>query len=353
MLIYFAFFSVSILLLTFVSRFREPLLKGFFLVLSLVLIAFLSGWRDFSIGDDTGVYINYWHIICGDWSLREFWLFFSGGSLEELYLLYSFILSYITHDDQLFLFFTQLLILISIVLAAYKCRVSVVWAVFIYLMLLFTFSLNVVRQIISIGFVLIALANLLQEKYFRVLSWIMVAYGFHHSAILYIGVLILYLFIRKFYRFMQLRIVKISVLIAISLLFTILFSSIGVFLISNFMGSEYENFTASDSFGVKFPIALFGLSVFNAVIYYCMKFGKRDRLLCFFDYLIYLSPVICLSGLISRYLVRIVYYPLFSVILIFPILFKSYNILPIWKFVIIISYLAYFYLTAIPYKFIA
>ena len=349
MLPYLVVFSFSLLFLQFSRHIKSRRVQTIIILIALTFPAILAGWRDFSIGTDTKTYISYWHIACHNWEWQNYWQSPSNAALEELYLAFSFLISKVTHSDQYFLFFTQLLILLPIVFASRKLRVNIVWVVFIYLAIFFNFSLNVTRQVIAVSFCLFSLSTLLQSKYRESVVWIAVAYGFHHSAILFAAFVILYYWLNN-YPFGRKKKVVFLVSIGIVLFFTI-FSSIGMHLIEESFGNEYASYGEGNKFGTKFPIALFGLSLFNSFVYYMMtKRKKQTGALYLFNYLVYLCPAICFLGLLSRFAVRIVYYPLFMIILIFPYLIKNYNASPKIKSIIIIAYTVYFILTTTPYK---
>ena len=349
MIPYFFCFACSLLILYFSNRIKSSILQWNVILAALSFPALLAGWRDFSIGTDTETYISYWHIACYPWKWDDYWMFFSDGALEKLYLLYTFLISKITYSDQCFLFFTQLLILFPIAFSVKKIQLNIVWVVFIYLAILFNTSLNATRQVIAISFCLLSLAYMLKKEYVGMALCVIIAYGFHNSAILFSIFILLYFMINR-YVFMTKSVVKILIFISIILLFTI-FASIWLYFVGNFMGGGYESYGSEGQFGTKFPVALFGLSVFNAVLYFVVKSKNRaDKMLCFFDYFVYMCPAICFSGLVSKFAVRIVYYPLFMFILIFPYLLKNY-IVPNWvRIIIIIAYIGYFILTSVPYK---
>lgn len=349
MFLYFVFFLISLILLWISNSVKNVFFSRVLLVLSICFPSFLAGWRDWNIGSDTVNYINYWHIACSESSFLDYF-YWNRYSMEGLYLLFNFVISRFTYSDQYFLFAVQFFILMFIIAAARNSSVNVVWALFIYLTIMFNASLNIVRQIIAIVFCVMSLSHLLKGKYFVSIACLIVAYGFHHSSLIYMMVPILYFLIHRF-GFMKLKIVQALIVAIIFLLFT-LFAPITMSLINNFVGDEYEHFTSSDAFGQKFPIALFGLSIVNVIIYIICLPKKKDNIICLFSYLIYLSPVICLTGLISRNLARLVYYPLFSIILILPFLIKYYNVPLSMKLFIIVAYASYFILTAVPYKFI-
>lgn len=342
-------FSISLLLLQLSNWIRLKCIKDIFVLFAISFAALLAGLRDFSIGTDTETYISYWHITCYPWKWNDYWMFFSDGALEKLYLFYAFLISKITYNDQYFLFFTQLLILLPIVVATRKVQLNIVWVVFIYFSILFNTSLNATRQVIAISFCLLSLAYMLKREYVGMIFTFIIAYGFHNSAILYSVFILLYFMIDK-YVFVTKNIVKFLIFVAIILLFTI-FTPIWLYFAGNFMGGGYESYASEGQFGAKFPIALFSLSVFNAVLYFIIRSKNRtDKMLCLFDYFVYMCPAVCFSGLVSKFAVRIVYYPLFMFVLIFPYLQKNY-IVPKWvKIVILVAYVVYFILTSVPYK---
>ena len=349
MLPYLVTFSFSLMLLQMSRSVKISGVQVIIILIALSLPSVLAGLRDFEIGTDTRNYISYWHVACRDWEWVDYWRSSANSALEELYLVFSFLVSKVTYNDQLFLFFTQFLILIPIAYAAHRLRVNIVWVVFIYLAILFNTSLNTTRQVIAISFCLLSLSFLIQNKYRNSILWVIVAYGFHHSAILFIAFIALDYWLKD-HVLGKKKSVVFLISICIVLFFTV-FSFIGIHILEKFFGEYSVAYGSDNKFGTKFPIALFGLSLFNTLIYGIIVKGKKQgRKLYLFNYIVYLCPAICFSGLASRYAVRVVYYPLFMAILIFPYLIKTNNVSPRVKCMMIIGYSAYFFLTAVPYE---
>lgn len=162
--------------------------KGIFWICSSIAIAvpaFIAGVRDVTIGTDTINYIYIFEQACSTNNLKHF-LFDGLVSVELGFSLYTYIISCITKDIYVFQFITHFII-IGLFYAAIMRFSNVLkpkYGILIFLLLCFNESLNITRQYLSLGFVLLALTYLIdgRKKLFYIL--ISIAVVFHYSAAL-------------------------------------------------------------------------------------------------------------------------------------------------------------------------
>lgn len=168
MIIYLFCFVLSL----FFTRIAYNLLKsknraGFkvFSILALLFPALLAGLRDTEVATDTEVYVSIFETAC----LSDNYLYFfvaSPAGWEVGAVTLTFIISRISENPHFFLFVLHLLILSLVYLSAYRMRekINPVHAMAVFLLFSYNESLNITRQYISLGFVLLAFTFIYQGQ---------------------------------------------------------------------------------------------------------------------------------------------------------------------------------------------
>ena len=151
----------------------------FLITLPPVLVSSLR----YNVGTDYNAYIEIYNRINHYWTSSGAWNYYRN---EPLFFLINKI-SYLLFDSYLGVFFLSSLIIhlfIMLGLDNYKEHISISFALFIYYMYFFNFSLNGIRQTIALSIVFFALKYLLQRSFIKYLYWVVVATLFHNTAIL-------------------------------------------------------------------------------------------------------------------------------------------------------------------------
>ena len=156
--------------------------------------AIIAALRADSVGVDTLVYAKpVFSFSVGCSSFLEVLNRFS--DIEPLFLFVAFLISRISTNFHLFLFFISFIVELFTYLAIYrnkdKCSIFVGEAIFLFFM--YNQSFNMMRQSIAMAIMLFGMTYLFERKYITYVLWLFVGYFFHKSII--IGLVFIPLFI--------------------------------------------------------------------------------------------------------------------------------------------------------------
>ena len=162
--------------------------KALFFVFSIIAIsipAFVAGVRDSIIGTDTINYDYDFEVACDTHSLK-YYLFNSNVTTEIGFSVYTYFVSCITRDIYGYQFITHFIIIALFYTAIMRLSniLKPKFAILIFLLLCFNESLNITRQFISLGFLLLALTYLMENRKNIFFLLILLAVSFHYSAAL-------------------------------------------------------------------------------------------------------------------------------------------------------------------------
>lgn len=182
MLPYILVFIICILLNSISSRKRIiPLL------LSCLILSILAGVRDKNIGADTDGY-PHWYISESQ-SIHDFMdLITVETDLDKGYLFLYWIGSWIGNQYWIGLFLTELVISVFTFLGFLRLnkhfKGGLVIFTTVFLLLIFNYTLNAMRQECAISICFFAFSYLWEKRWVSYLCWTFVAYTFHSSAII-------------------------------------------------------------------------------------------------------------------------------------------------------------------------
>lgn len=319
--------------------------------MGVFLLALLAGMRNNTIGTDTAMYVtdvfNYAHLYRND---LDFLLYRVNG-VEGGYVFFNYLIALLTDSLNGYLFIAHGLMITMTVLAVRKFGLRTFLPMFLYLFLYFNSSLNAHRQYLAMSFCLLAFAQL-----YRQLSWwkigitMTIAYGFHHSSLLFGLILLFYVLVHKHQTwFDNWKIKLLFVVGAIASIYSVnawLEAVIGL----GIGDVKYlERYGTSDIYGTNIPISVLALTVFNCGAF-CLcrwkapKAVQSSALTCFADYIFLLCILLCGTALISTFLIRIeTYFEILSILLIPYYVYLSRSK---WlKYTFIFFYLFVFYMT--------
>lgn len=179
---------------------NNRILMILFSVVSLFSICIFSGLRDFQIGRDITTYgLQVFNGAMEASKFSTFSSFQSGGEKIEIgYLFFNFIISKVTNSMHVFLFLHAILVNGLSFIALFKLRrfLSFTFLWFSYLMLVYPYTLTMLRQSLALSLVFLSLIMLLtSKKYFKAFLLIILALTMHNSA--FVG-LILFLVVSIF-----------------------------------------------------------------------------------------------------------------------------------------------------------
>ena len=199
MWIYLGTFAVSIGLTVYgESLYKKKNKIGFAvcMMLAVLLVAVLSGVRDFSVGTDTDIYSGWiWATRTYDASLLHALCRDSEPVFEGI----TYLAGHYFNGLQSLLFLSALLTYAFVMAALALLRDHIFlpygWAA--YLFLFYSNSLNQLRQALAMTIVLLGITLVMQKKYLPGVLLLVLAVGAHNTAVLGIGMLLVYLILKK------------------------------------------------------------------------------------------------------------------------------------------------------------
>lgn len=159
------------------------------LLLSCLILSFFAGFRDNNIGTDTDFY-PHWYIseIRYIHNLSDLITIETERNLDKGYLFLYWIGSWIGNQYWIGLFLTELVISVFTFLGFIRLskyfKSGLVIFTMAFLLLIFNYTLNAMRQECAISICFFAFSYLWEKKWVPYLCWTFVAYTFHSSAII-------------------------------------------------------------------------------------------------------------------------------------------------------------------------
>lgn len=153
-----------------------------FWLLTFLVPFLLSAFR-WKVGTDYPTYISLYEAIGRISTPEHLWQQIL--EVEPLYVLMN-VLIRLVFDNPLPIFFFSSLLLLGFLFRAvedYHGKISVTLAVFVFLTLMFSTTLNIMRQMIAVSITFYAARHLFQKQYDKAALWMFVALMFHYSAI--------------------------------------------------------------------------------------------------------------------------------------------------------------------------
>lgn len=312
---YLVTFAISVLLFFLGNEFKP--IRNIFYIIALLPPVFLAGLRDVSIGFDTSAYpfdcFSY-ALHCNNlWQMLAYDL-----DIEGQYKILAYVSAQIAPIFNVHLLITHAVILVSFLYAFKKSNVNVAIAFFFIFMIFYVSSLNIARQFLAMPFCLIALAEYRNRKYVATALCMLIAIGFHHSALLYILILLLY-YLSIHYK-QQMNTYKIQLLVTFVIVFCIVFfvEILQLFISMGLADVKYqERYGSDDVYGASVPISMLALTVFNYSMFsfFVPERARKKTFGVFAQYILLLAFLFCFSGLISTHATRLaIYFTVTSII---------------------------------------
>jgi len=154
-----------------------------FWLLAFLVPFLLSAFR-WKVGTDYPTYISLYEAINNISTPEQLWQ--QVLEVEPLYVLMNVLIRLI-FNTPLPVFFVSSLLLLGFLFRAvedYHGKISVMLAVFVFLTLMFSTTLNIMRQMIAVSITFYAARHLFQKQYDKAALWMFVALMFHYSAII-------------------------------------------------------------------------------------------------------------------------------------------------------------------------
>ena len=190
MLFYFIIFGLSVSLFYladnkkfYIGEHRAKFVSLLCVALAIFIPCFIAGVRDSTIGYDMQLYGDSQFEYAGKFD-SYFDYINTYVNLEKLYALVAYFCAH--YGNRYIYYFTlQLLTILPFyLLLKEECNKKVWIGMFAYFMWIYPFSLNIMRQSIAIAIVCWGYRYIKRHQFFRYLITILVAFGFHTTAIL-------------------------------------------------------------------------------------------------------------------------------------------------------------------------
>lgn len=197
---YFIAFLISIIATNNAYKCKtKSLLFYIHLCFAISPLLVLAAYRDANIGTDTANYIYLFDDALSN--KNDIWNYILlHPSFEIGFLIYNYIIAQKVLTVEAYYLITYGIILGLMFVSAFKLKkhINPTIFIFVYLFLFYSDSLNVMRQYLAVSFVLLAIANLFIGKNNRYIFWTVLAFVFHASALISLGIGLTYWIIKKY-----------------------------------------------------------------------------------------------------------------------------------------------------------
>lgn len=243
------------------------IVENILILINSIVFAMLFFLRSERVGSD---YINYLYLsdALSLMSFADTWEFSQSTNMESLFVFVTKVIETFSSDSYTVMLLWYSLFLVFLIYFIKKESPNILLSFWIfYSWGMFNQSLNIVRQYIAIGIVLVGVVQLLRKKMWPFWLALTLAFFLHHSAIVAVLLYIAYLF-RKNARIFSLSIVFCSVLL---FLYMDNFMSV----LGTVLGGVFDKYTGYDNFDRSSGIGL----VVNSIIFlfYYVFYNKVSK----------------------------------------------------------------------------
>lgn len=301
--------------------------------MSMVLPILLAAFRDEDIGADITVYvISSFEMVQKMDSVQQAVI---DIQLEPLYVIVIYISSLITDKLWLALLLTEALIIIPSFSCFIKLRkyVPPVFALFVFYCIFYNHSLNLMRQSVALALILLAVAYMINGKKTQTAILLLLAVGFHTSAILGWTLPVIYFFSRHYPLYSHKLMYILGSIIALVISFSM--STILIKLISmGVLDAKYIMYAETGVFEARVSkstmvMKIMELGILTIAIY---SAGRRSPFLSFFFICGIINVMFGMTGAIVVYLSRISWFFEIVSFISIPYCFSKVKIIPNRKF---------------------
>ena len=233
--------------------------KRNFLILIFAIITALATLRKYTVGIDTKHYCNGYKVIS-----NLGWESFQNINYEWGFTALCKLLNNISPEPQLLIIVSSLLIFPPVGMFIYKNSDDVVLSTYLFIALnIFSMNMNVMRQSIAVGIILLGLECLKKNKYVLFIAFVLLASLFHQSALL---CLIMLLFYRMHYKKRTLIYTLIACVVGF-VGFKYIFN-VAVNIFEDYAGYIDSEFSVSNYFGTAINLSICAIILIFGLIYY-------------------------------------------------------------------------------------
>lgn len=230
-----------------------------------------------------------------------------------------YISSEIFNSPAIYFFITTAIIILTILYALYRVSwyVPVGYSIFMFLCMEYAPSLNIVRQYMAVGIVLLAYTYMQEKKFKTFLILVLIAFSFHTSAIV---VMPIYLIATKKYGQGSKKIILI-----ISILAVVAYRPLMNLAMSIGIGNAYEvylsNYSSFDSREIIIPIIKF-IPIMLIISVYRKRLIKYNQSNVMYIYMIFIGFILQLTAINGPFIERISLYFSICQIIVLPQIIK-------------------------------
>lgn len=196
-MIYFTVFGIAIFALYQAEKHENVnWCKNMWIIISVVIPVFLAALRDLTIGTDIYTYMLSAYYLAQN---NDFFSFLVKSKEEILYDLMVFFATKLFGNFQMVLGISQLSVIFPIYIVIWNNRkkISIVCSAAVFYFVFYCNCYNTIRQNIAMAFILLAIYFLQKDKKCYCIISFLVAFGFHKSAIIGIGIFIIYMLLNN------------------------------------------------------------------------------------------------------------------------------------------------------------
>lgn len=322
-IIYIFTFSLSSLLLYIYDKYSAKKYAKWIAVAAILIPAILAGCRAETIGTDVRTYvIKYYEEARSASGFLEYWGDHITSLLSEpLYFLVTYIISLFFEDFHWAMFGYSIITISFMFLGMKRCKeifdTPIYAGMMVYYLLLYNYSLNLVRQCIAISVVFYAVTFLFTKEYKKFCIICAIAVLFHTSAIVGFVFLPMYLILRQDKDIALFKQIMHGIIFLAGLAFILAFGSrIVLFLIdAGIIRSWYSQYLSGGKYATSSSVRISLMSMIPQLSYlvllllhYIFVKSKTQKEKLFFimnAFMVFLTPY---AYLIARFASRVGYY---------------------------------------------
>ncbi len=310
-LIYFGALSITLILLNKCSKVKtqNAYLKFLIILITTLPLSLLAGLRDPSVGTDSYNYMMIFHSIYNE-SFSECLM---RSDYETGFVLFIKILSVIFGEDDSVIFFcleSASLVVLIYALLKLKDRLNPCVAFFLYFLMFYHTSLNIVRQTLAISLITLMIVKLVEKKYFQSIIILFASISIHLSSIVAVLFLFAAVLLRKYKKLSIKRILyffALAVMLVIFYLFWGYITKLSFFMsYSSYIGESYN-------IGIGVFVSGFLYFAFPLLLYRDEIFSNYETEVLF-DISVLFVPIAFL-GYFAEYAARLNLFPRMALIL--------------------------------------
>lgn len=344
-MIYLFVFCLSLFFLN-VSTHRRGTLKLLYVAIALLIPALIAGFRDVTIGTDTGGYPSEVFFFASHSQSLSAALAWNEGMVENLYVSIAYFCAYIINDFNFFLTVISMITLCLVYMGGRVAKVNLIWLFLLCFLYYYNTSLNAQRQAMALAGCVLCMGYALRKNLRMTLVSFVLCYCLHHSALIFGGILFLYWLVLKYptgFAKKKTFVLVVLVTVLVVVFFNVVLSYLGGLGIGD--NKYVARYGTSDQYGSNLPISLLALNGFNMIVLWKLSWrcGKCNVISLFGRYMTVMSVLLCFLGLISTFAVRICDYFTFVNILMIATFIPSAR--KFWKYSVTAFYLFYFVMT--------